>query len=151
MVCAAVIGCTRKDATSPTSSTETAVDSGTEIRIGEFGSMTGSEATFGVSTHKGIDLVIQEVNAAGGIKGKQLKLITYDNQGKPEEAASVVKRLVTQDKVIALLGEVASTRSLAAAPIEENKIPMISPSSTNPKVTEVGDYVFRVCFIDPFQ
>lgn len=123
-----------------------------EIRIGEFGSMTGSEATFGQSTHKGIEMAFDEVNKRGGIKGKKLRLITLDNQGKPEEAAAVVSRLITQDKVMAILGEVASNRSLAAAPIAQKyKIPMISPSSTNTKVTEVGDYIFRVCFIDPFQ
>ncbi len=125
---------------------------GDEILIGQFGSMTGSEATFGQSTDKGIRLAIDAKNAAGGIKGKKIVLKTEDNQGRPEEAAATVKKLITQDKVIAILGEVASTRSRAAAPIaQQYKIPMISPSSTNPKVTEVGDYIFRVCFIDPFQ
>ena len=144
-------GCTKKKDADQSSATG-GVAQGNEILIGEYGSMTGSEATFGTSTHKGVQLVIEQKNAAGGIKGKKIKLITYDNQGKPEEAASVVKRLVTQDKVVALLGEVASSRTLAAAPIaQEAKVPMITPSSTNPKVTEIGDYVFRVCFIDPFQ
>jgi branched-chain amino acid transport system substrate-binding protein len=122
------------------------------IKIGEVGSMTGSEATFGISTHQGIELAIKEANAAGGVHGRQLQIISLDDQGKPEEAATAVTRLISQDKVIALLGEVASSRSLAMGPIaQKNKIPMVTPSSTNPKVTEVGDYVFRVCFIDPFQ
>jgi branched-chain amino acid transport system substrate-binding protein len=86
------------------------------------------------------------------VKSRKIKLITYDDQGKPEEAAAVVTRLVTDNKVVAILGEVASSRSLAAAPIAQNaKVPMISPSSTNPQVTVIGDYIFRVCFIDPFQ
>ncbi|MDB5037615.1 MAG: branched-chain amino acid transporter, amino acid-binding protein [Bacteriovoracaceae bacterium] len=123
-----------------------------EIRIGEFGSMTGTEATFGISTHHGIELVIDEVNAKGGVNGKKLKLISLDDQGKSEEAQLAVQRMITQDKVHVILGEVASSRSLAAAPVAQRyKIPMISPSSTNPKVTEVGDYIFRVCFTDPFQ
>jgi branched-chain amino acid transport system substrate-binding protein len=123
-----------------------------EIAIGHFGSMTGAEATFGQSTDEGIRLAIDEVNANGGIKGKKIKLITMDDQGKAEEAASVVTRLIEQDKVVAILGEVASSRSLAAAPIAQSKkIPMLTPSSTNPKVTEVGNYIFRACFIDPFQ
>ncbi|MDW8190018.1 MAG: ABC transporter substrate-binding protein [Pseudobdellovibrionaceae bacterium] len=123
-----------------------------EILIGQFASLTGSEATFGISTDEGVRMVIDEVNEKGGIKGRKIKLITLDDQGKPEEAASVVTRLIEQHKVVALIGEVASTRSLAAAPIAQaKKIPMISPSSTNPQVTEVGDYIFRVCFIDPFQ
>lgn len=123
-----------------------------EILIGEYGSLTGSEATFGTSTNKGIRLALDEINASGGLLGKKLKLITLDDQGKSEEATQAVTRLVTQDKVVAVIGEVASSRSLAAAPIaQQYKVPMISPSSTNPKVTEVGDYIFRVCFIDPFQ
>lgn len=122
------------------------------IKIGEVGSMTGSEATFGTSTHNGIVLAMKEVNAAGGVKGRPLELISLDDQGKPEEAATAVTKLITQDQVAAILGEVASSRSLAMAPIAQNhKIPMITPSSTNPKVTEQGDYIFRVCFIDPFQ
>lgn len=141
--------CTKK---SGEGSSGQAAGSSKEIRIGQFGSMTGGEATFGQSTDKGVRLAIDAKNAAGGIKGKKIVLITEDNQGKPEEAAAVVKKLITQDNVIAIIGEVASTRSLAAAPIAQKyKIPMISPSSTNPKVTQVGDYVFRVCFIDPFQ
>lgn len=123
-----------------------------EIVIGHFGSMTGADATFGQSTDDGIRLAIEEANAAGGINGKQIKLVTMDTQGKSEEAAAVVTRLIEQHRVMAVLGEVASGRSLAAAPIAQSKkVPMISPSSTNPKVTEVGDFIFRVCFIDPFQ
>lgn len=122
------------------------------IKIGEVGSMTGSEATFGTSTHNGIELAVKKLNDAGGIKGKKIEIISLDDQGKPEEAATAVTKLITQDGVNAILGEVASSRSLAMAPIAQNyKVPMISPSSTNPKVTEQGDYIFRVCFIDPFQ
>ena len=123
-----------------------------EIRVGEFGSLTGGQATFGTSTDNGIQLAVAEINAAGGINGKTLKVTAYDDQGKPEQAAVVVTKLITQDHVQVVLGEVASSLSLAAGPIcQQNKIPMISPSSTDPKVTRVGDYVFRVCFIDPFQ
>lgn len=123
-----------------------------EIRIGEYGSLTGNDATFGISTNKGIRMALDEANEKGGIKGKKIKLITLDDQGKNEEAAQAVMRLITQEKVVAVLGEVASSRSKAAAPIaQENKIPMITPSSTNPDVTKIGDYIFRVCFIDPFQ
>lgn len=128
-----------------------AADTG-PIKIGEVGSMTGNEATFGTSTHNGLMLAVKEVNAKGGINGRKVEVISLDDQGKPEEAATVVTRLITQDKVVAIIGEVASSRSLAMAPIAQKyKIPMVSPSSTNPKVTEVGDYIFRVCFLDPFQ
>src|SRR5260221_4914960 len=123
-----------------------------EIRIGEYSSLTGTAATFGTSTDKGAKLVVEETNAAGGVLGKQIKLIVEDDQSKPEEAATVVTKLITRDGVKAVVGEVASSRSLAAAPIcQSNGVPMVTPSSTNPKVTQVGDYIFRCCFIDEFQ
>lgn len=125
---------------------------GDVIKVGEVGSMTGRQANFGQSTHNGIELAMMETNESGGVKGKRIQVISMDDQGKPDEAATAVTKLITQDKVIAILGEVASSVSLAMAPIAQGyKIPMISPSSTNPKVTAQGDYIFRVCFIDPFQ
>lgn len=123
-----------------------------EIRVGEYGSLTGNDATFGISTNKGIRLAFDEVNEKGGIKGKKIKLITVDDEGKNDVVSQVVTRLVTQEKVVAILGEVASGRSKVAGPIaQEYKIPMITPSSTATEVTRIGDYIFRVCFIDPFQ
>ena len=92
------------------------------------------------------------IHSLGGVLGKKFKLITEDDQSLAGQPATIVRKLISQDKVIAVLGEVASSKSLEAAPIcQQNKVPMISPASTNPKVTEVGDYVFRICFIDPFQ
>ena len=127
-------------------------ESGGVIKIGEFASLTGKEATFGISSHEGTLMAIEEINAAGGVLGKKLELLTEDTQSKAGEPATVVNKLIARDGVVAMLGEVASSRSLEAAPIcQQNKIPMVSPSSTNPKVTETGDYIFRVCFIDPFQ
>ncbi|MDB6168636.1 MAG: ethanolamine utilization protein EutJ [Verrucomicrobia bacterium] len=122
------------------------------IKVGEFASLTGKEAAFGQSSHKGTLLAIEELNATGGALGRPFELITEDNQSKQGESATIAKKLISRDKIVALLGEVASGRSLEAAPIAQNaRIPMISPSSTNPKVTEMGSYVFRVCFIDPLQ
>jgi branched-chain amino acid transport system substrate-binding protein len=132
-------------------SSETAANSDV-IKIGEYASLTGSEATFGQSSHKGSALAIDDLNAAGGVLGKKIQLLTEDDQSQAGQPATVVRKLISSDGVVAILGEVASSRSLEAAPIcQENKISMISPASTNPKVTEVGDYIFRVCFIDPFQ
>lgn len=122
------------------------------IKVGEYASLTGKDATFGISSHEGTLMAIEEINTAGGVLGKKLELLTEDTQCKAGEPATVVNKLITRDNVIAVLGEVASSRSLEAAPIcQANKIPMISPSSTNPDVTKTGDYIFRVCFIDPFQ
>jgi branched-chain amino acid transport system substrate-binding protein len=127
-------------------------DSANEIVIGEYGSLTGSTATFGISTKNGIDMAIDEVNKAGGVLGKKVRVIVEDDQTKPEEAQTVVTKLINKDHVVAVLGEVASSRTLAAAPVAQQAgIPMITPSSTNPKVTQVGDNIFRICFIDPFQ
>jgi branched-chain amino acid transport system substrate-binding protein len=125
-----------------------------EIVIGEYGSMTGGEATFGQSTKEGFELALNELQAAKGgkIGGLGVRVVVEDDQGKPEEAVTVVKKLLSQDQVCAVIGEVASSRSIAAAPAcQEAGVPMISPSSTNPKVTQQGDYIFRMCFIDPFQ
>jgi len=123
-----------------------------EILIGEYGSMTGGTATFGQSNHKGVEMAVDAANAAGGVLGKKIRLLLEDDQGKPEEAMTAVTKLINKDRVVAVIGEVASSNSLAAAPVcQLNRIPMVSGSSTNPKVTEVGNFIFRVCFIDPFQ
>jgi branched-chain amino acid transport system substrate-binding protein len=124
-----------------------------DIVVGMYGSLTGDGASFGQSSREGTELAVDEINNAGGLLGgRKIKLLVEDDQSKPEEASNAVTKLVTQDKVVAVLGEVASRRSLAAAPVcQKYMIPMISPSSTNERVTQVGDYIFRVCFIDPFQ
>ncbi|HLN81447.1 MAG TPA: ABC transporter substrate-binding protein [Thermoanaerobaculia bacterium] len=125
---------------------------GDEILVGEYGSLTGTTATFGQSTNNAIQMAFEQINAAGGVLGKKVRVVVEDDQSKPEEAATAVTKLINQNHVVAMLGEVSSSRSLAAAPIcQANGVPMISPSSTNPRVTQVGDYIFRVCFIDPFQ
>jgi branched-chain amino acid transport system substrate-binding protein len=125
---------------------------GSDIHIGVYGSKTGATATFGKSTENGAMMAIEEANQGGGIGGLMISVTSEDDQGRPEEAATAVNKLVSQDRVVAVIGEVASSSSLAGAPIcQKAAIPMISPSSTNEKVTEIGDYIFRVCFIDPFQ
>ena len=125
--------------------------SGKEILVGEYGSLTGGIATFGISTKNASEMAFEEINAKGGVLGKQIKLLVEDDQSKPEEAGTAVTKLINQNHVVAMLGHVASSHSLAAAPIcQSNKVPMISPSSTNPRVTQVGDYIFRVCFTDTF-
>ena len=129
-----------------------ATDSAAEIVVGEVAAMTGGTATFGTSSHAGTQMAIDEINAAGGLLGKKVKLIMEDDQSKAGEAGTVAKKLISRNKIVALLGEVASSKSLEMGPIcQKAGVPMISPASTNPKVTESGDFVFRVCFIDPFQ
>lgn len=123
-----------------------------KVRIGVFMSLTGDTANFGISSTNGIKMAADAVNAAGGINGKQIELLVQDDRSDASEAATIVTKFVTQDQVHAILGEVASSRSIAAAPIAQNaKIPMLTPSSTNPEVTKKGDFIFRSCFIDPVQ
>ena len=125
---------------------------GDKVRIGVFMSTTGSTANFGISSVNGIRLATDQINAAGGINGKQVELLVQDDRSDASEAATIVTKFVTQDMVHAVIGEVASSRSIAAAPIAQNaKIPMLTPSSTNPEVTKKGDFIFRSCFIDPYQ
>ncbi len=125
---------------------------GDKVRIGVFMSLTGSTANFGISSVNGIKMAADEVNAAGGINGKPVELLVEDDRSDASEAATIVTKFVTQNQVHGILGEVASSRSIAAAPIAQNaRIPMLTPSSTNPEVTKKGDYIFRSCFIDPVQ
>ena len=122
------------------------------IRIGAFLSLTGPAASFSLSTKKGLEMAVDQINQNGGINGRELQLIVKDDGGKVDTAIEAINQLADKDNVIAILGQAASQLSLAAAPVAQKKhVPMISPSSTNPRVTEAGNYVFRVCFIDPFQ
>ncbi len=122
------------------------------IKLGHYGSLTGKDAAFGVATRKGVLLAIEEINAKGGVLGRPLSYLVEDIQSKQGESATAVKKLISRDKVVAVIGANASANSLEAAPVCQNsKIPMMAISSTNPRVTEVGDYIFRICFIDPFQ
>lgn len=122
-----------------------------EIVIGEYGSLTGATATFGQSSHNGLVLALDEINQQG-VLGKQIRVITEDDRSDVTEANTAVQKLISRDKVVAVIGEVASKRSLAGGSVcQKSKIPMLSPSSTNPTVTQIGDYIFRVCFTDDFQ
>jgi branched-chain amino acid transport system substrate-binding protein len=123
-----------------------------KILIGHVASKTGDTATFGTSADKGIKLAMEEINKAGPVLGKPVDVLTEDDRSLPDEAKTACEKLITRDHVCAMLGEIASSRSIAMAPVcQDAKIPMLSPGSTNPKVTQAGDYIFRACFIDQFQ
>jgi len=114
--------------------------------------MSGPQASFGNDAINGARLAVEQINAAGGVLGHPVKLIVQDTQSRIDETGIAVNKLITEDKVAALIGEIATDRSLIAAPIAQAKgIPMITPGSTNEKVTATGDYIFRVCFTDSFQ
>lgn len=123
-----------------------------EIKIGFISPITGDVATFGESTRNAVMLAAKQWNQKGGLLGKQIKIIVEDDSNDPVQSGNAARKLISQDKVVAIIGSVASKCTLAAAPIaQEAKIPLISPTSTADAVTKVGDYIFRACFIDPFQ
>ena len=122
------------------------------VKIGEVNPLTGGISQFGIGCHQGFVLAFDEINRGGGILGQNLELVTEDDQSKPGQSSTVVRKLITQDKVVAILGDATSSATLEAAPIAQSaKIPMITPTATNPRITEVGDDIFRVCFLDEFQ
>jgi branched-chain amino acid transport system substrate-binding protein len=122
------------------------------IKIGYFGDLSGPTFDFGQSAKNGVLMAVDEINQQGGINGRKIDVVIDDDRGSPEVAASVIDKLITVDKTVAVIAGGASGISLAAAPKAQSaRVPMISPSSTNPAVTQVGDYIFRVCFIDAFQ
>jgi branched-chain amino acid transport system substrate-binding protein len=123
-----------------------------EWRVGAYLSLSGAETEFGQQTREGIELAVDEQNKAGGVKGKPVKVLFEDDKSNPQEATNKVLQLIDRDKVVAILGEVASSRSRAGGIVANKKgVPMITPSSTNPDVTKVGSFVFRVCFTDDVQ
>jgi branched-chain amino acid transport system substrate-binding protein len=128
------------------------VDADEAFKIGEVNPITGAIGRYGTTCHQGIQLAINQANAAGGVLGKKIDLLTEDNQSQPGQTSTIVRKFVTQDKVVAILGDLTSSATLEGGPIAQAAgIPMVTPLATNPKVTKIGDYIFRVCFIDEFQ
>ncbi|HSE17845.1 MAG TPA: ABC transporter substrate-binding protein [Pyrinomonadaceae bacterium] len=124
----------------------------TTIKIGYFGDLTGPTFNFGQSAINGVLMAASEVNQAGGINGRQIDVVIEDDKGSPEEAARLTAKLIDQDKVVAIIAGGTSGNSRAAAPkAQASHIPLISPSSTDPAVTQTGNYIFRACFVDTFQ
>lgn len=125
---------------------------GDGIVIGEYGSLSGSEATFGVSSQEGIELAAEEINAAGGALGKKIVLKVENDESLEDKVAAAVQKLINLHGAKVILGEVASGRSLVGGPVCENaRIPMVTHASTNPAVTQGKKYVFRICWTDDFQ
>lgn len=132
------------------------VNNGKEIKVGSNLELTGGVAVYGTSANNGVKLALKEANNAGGVLGKQLSLVVADNKSEPSEATNAITKLITADKVIAVIGPATSSNTLAAQQVAiDNKVPLITPGGTNAKITldngKVKDFVFRACFIDPFQ
>jgi len=127
-------------------------DADEALKIGEVNPITGAIGRYGTTCHQGIQLAIDQANSGGGVLGKKIVLLTEDNQSQAGQTSTIVRKFVTQDKVVAIVGDLTSSATLEGGPIAQAaKIPMVTPLATNPKVTEIGDYIFRVCFIDEFQ
>ncbi len=153
LVAALAIAALSCDELAPQVSGVTSKDDGKgPIVVGHYASMTGSEATFGQSTDQGVRLATEERNARGGVKGRPIEIITLDDASRAQEAGTAVTRLITEYHVKALIGENASSRSKAGGAVAQSyRVPMVSPSSTNETVTQIGNMISRVCFIDGFQ
>jgi branched-chain amino acid transport system substrate-binding protein len=122
------------------------------LKIGYFGDLTGPTYNFGTSAMNGVLMAAAHINQYGGINNRQIDVVIQDDRGSAEEAARLTGKLITQDKVLAIIAGGTSGNSRAAAPrAQSSRIPMISPSSTDPAVTQTGDYIFRACFVDSFQ
>ncbi len=130
---------------------------GNVIKVGVIAPLTGDVKTFGESTVNGIMLAVEEANRAGGINGKQIKLFISDDKNDPTEAANAGGKLIELDGVVVIIGSVSTKCSLPLADkCQTARIPMITPTSTNPKVTVTDDgkhkeFIFRACFTDSFQ
>lgn len=122
------------------------------IRIGSILPISGRIAEYGKQTRDAAILAVEEINAAGGLLGRQVELIVEDDEADPVKTANAFTKLVERDKVVAIMGALTSNCSLAIANLAvSERIPMVSPTSTNDKVTLAGEYVFRACYIDSFQ
>ena len=129
-----------------------------DIKIGMVYELTGNTASYGTSAANGAKLAFKEINAGGGVLGKQIKIISADNKGEPSESANAMSKVISQDKVVAVTGFTVSSCGIAASAVAEaNKIPFVAAATVNPKVTfdertgKVKEYTFRACFIDSFQ
>ena len=122
------------------------------IKLGEFGPFTGKEAALGQLSHRGVQMAVDELNARGGLLGRPVVVIMEDNQSRPGDSATIAKKLVSRDKVAAIISTGTSSHCLEAAPIAQGAhIPLVAAAATSTEVTEKRDYIFRTCFIDPFQ
>ena len=122
-----------------------------EIKVGVVSCLSGGLSTFGISSVQGTKLAAEEINSAGGILRQPLILIIDDNQSRSGETARIVRKFLTQDGVVAILGDLTSSLTMEAAPLAQNAhVPLLTPTATNVAITPIGDFIFRSCFTDPF-
>lgn len=123
-----------------------------DITIGGIFPLSGGVAVYGVECKKGIDLAIEEINAAGGVLGQKLVLISEDDEGNPDKTVNAYTKLATKNKVKMVIGSLTSgcTKAITTR-CQASKVIQIAPAATAADITDAGNYIFRTCFIDPFQ
>ncbi|HAI51824.1 MAG TPA: amino acid ABC transporter substrate-binding protein [Firmicutes bacterium] len=125
---------------------------GDAIKIGVISSLTGSVSTYGQSVRNAVTMAVEDINAAGGINGRQISLIILDDKGDGTEAAQAARRLIDRENVALILGPVITPAVMAVAPIcQAAGVPMLTPTGTGDQITSVGDYIFRGAYKDSFQ
>jgi branched-chain amino acid transport system substrate-binding protein len=123
-----------------------------EIVVGQFGSLTGKFSKYGISSRNGVELAMEEVNRSGGVLGKRIRMVFEDDASQPEKAQEAISRLISGHHVVGVIGEVVSSRTRAAAPVsQQNRIPLITPAATDPRITQIGNFIFRACFVESYQ
>lgn len=123
-----------------------------QITIGGIFPLSGAVAVYGVECKNGIDLAISEINGAGGVNGKQIVLISEDDEGNPDKTVNAFKKLTTKDGAKIIIGSLTSGCTQAITTLAQaSKVVQFAPAATAPAITDAGDYIFRSCFIDPFQ
>src|SRR5258708_22624448 len=121
------------------------------IRFGVVTCLSGGLSTFGISSAQGAKLAAEEINSAGGVLHQPLSLIVDDNQSKPGETARIVRKFLTQDRVVAILGDLTSSFTMEAAPLAQNAyVPLLTPTATHKDITPIENFIFLSCFTDPF-
>ncbi|MCR5171989.1 MAG: ABC transporter substrate-binding protein [Treponema sp.] len=122
------------------------------IKVGSIGPLSGPVAVYGVECKNGIELAVEEINAAGGVNGKMLKVVAEDDEGNPEKSVSAYKKLTTKDGIKLVIGSLTSGCTQAITQLAQaQKVLQIAPAATAPAITDAGNFIFRTCFIDPFQ
>ena len=125
---------------------------GAQVKVGAVSCLTGELSTFGVSSIQGARLAVDGLNGNGGLLGQKLELLVEDNGSKAGEAATIARKLLTQDHVVAILGDLTSSATMEVAPLAQAAgVPLLTPTATGEEITRIGDYIFRSCFLNSFS
>ena len=150
--CASKTTATASPSASASASASVAASSSEPIKVGVLAPLTGNVAVYGIAVKNAVEMYVNEFNAAGGVNGRQIKLVVLDEKGDATEAVNAYNKLVTSDEVVAIIGDVTSTPTFAVAQASvADNMPLLTPTATHPDVTTYGHNTFRACFQDPFQ